>query len=307
MASTTGGRRMKIGLMPGLTEGTLQGETPRYRDIQAYAQAAERIGCDSLWLADHLLYRFPDQDEKGAWEVFTFLSGVAATTSRISLGPLVACTSFRNPALLAKIADSLDEISQGRFILGLGAGWHEPEYAAFGYPFDHLAGRFEEALKVIVPLLREGHADFSGEYYTTRNAVLRPRGPSPQGPRIWIGARRPRMIELVARYADAFNTVWHMEPGPAVEAFHALEAACERVGRDPATIERTAGTVVRLLRPGQPPEAGARGIQGTVEEIAERLRAFADAGVQHLVVVLHPEGIAGVEQFASVLELLDRE
>ncbi len=133
----------------------------------------------------------PEEGEVGQWESLTFLSALAAVTSRIQLGPMVAATSFRNPALTAKMADSIDEISNGRFIMGLGAGWHEPEYTAFGYPFDHLASRFEEALRIIVPLLRESKVDFAGEYYTASDAVLRPRGPSPKGPPILIGRATP--------------------------------------------------------------------------------------------------------------------
>src|SRR6185312_16302177 len=187
MTNGATGRRMKLGVMPSLGEGSMDGATPRYADIQAMAQTAERIGLDSFWLADHLIYRYPERDESGCWEVFTFLSAVAAVTSKIEIGPLVACTSFRNPALLAKMADALDEISNGRFILGLGCGWHEPEYDAFGYPFDHRVGRFEEAMAIIAPLLREGRADFHGDYYEATDAVLRPRGPSPQGPPLMIG------------------------------------------------------------------------------------------------------------------------
>ncbi len=165
MANGATGRRMKLGVMPSLGEGSMDDKTPHYTDIQAMAQTAERIGLDSFWLADHLIYRYPGKDENGCWEVFTFLSAVAAVTSKIEIGPLVACTSFRNPALLAKMADALDEISDGRFILGLGCGWHEPEYDAFGYPFDHRVGRFEEAMAIIAPLLREGKVDFHGQYY----------------------------------------------------------------------------------------------------------------------------------------------
>src|SRR5262245_27081060 len=154
---------MRLGVITDLSEDGLDGRTPRYKDIEAQAQAAEAVGLDSFWLADHLLYRRTEQvdiDEMGCWEAFTFLSALAAATTRIQLGPLVAATSFRNPALLAKMADSLDEISDGRFILGIGAGWHQPEYDGFGYPFDHRVARFEESLQIIKPLLREGKVDF---------------------------------------------------------------------------------------------------------------------------------------------------
>jgi alkanesulfonate monooxygenase SsuD/methylene tetrahydromethanopterin reductase-like flavin-dependent oxidoreductase (luciferase family) len=298
---------MKLGIIPSINEASVNGKTPRFREIQAIAQTAEQIGLDSLWLADHLIFRFPNQDEQGCWEVFTFLSGLAAVTSTIQLGPLVACTSFRNPALLAKMADSLDEISDGRFILGLGAGWHEPEYQAFGYPFDHRASRFEEALQIILPLLRVGHVDFEGTYYQARNAVLRPRGPSPRGPKIWTGTGGPRLLELSARYADAWNqTAWRFRADHLKGAYPRLLEACQKVGRDPATIELTAATEVHFRAPGSARDPKDTGISGTAEEIAEGLREFAAVGVTHLIVALDPGTIEGVEQFARVVELLDQ-
>ena len=266
-------------------------------------QICEQIGIDSFWTADHLVYRFPGEEERGCWEVFTFLSALAAVTTRLTLGPLVACNSFRNPALLAKMADSLDEISNGRFILGLGAGWHQPEYEAFGYHFDHLASRFEEALQVIVPLLREGHVDFQGQYYQVRNCVLRPRSPSQSRMQILIGAKRPRMLRLVAQYADAWNTAWHLDPARVKERYEQLLEACATIGRDPATIEVTAGTIVNLRRPGE--EAWLdEGISGSPEEIANVLKSFADVGVMHLIVMIDPPGVVGIERFSRVVELL---
>ncbi len=187
---------MKLGLVP------YDPHAP-FRDMRALALAAEAAGFDSFWLPDHLL---SEEEDQGFWDAFTILSAIAALTQRITIGSLVACASFRNPGLVAKIADTLDEVSQGRFVLGLGAGWYQPEHAAFGYPFDHLTERFEEALQIIVPLLRDGQADFSGAFVQARNARLIPRGPTPGGPPILIGARRPRMLRLVARYADAWNT-----------------------------------------------------------------------------------------------------
>ncbi len=301
--------RMKLGLMPTLAENSVgssapHGRTPRYSDIQRMARVAEDIGVDSFWLADHLLYRFPDSGENGAWEVFTILGAVAAVTKRIQLGPLVACVSFRNPALLAKMSESLDEISDGRFILGLGAGWHQPEYDAFGYPFDHRASRFEEALRIIVPLLREGYVDFQGQYYQARDCALRPRGPSGRGPAVWIGADKPRMLRMVARHADAWNTVWHRWPAGVERVYPNMKQACEEEGRDPATLELTAGTHVRLLRPGETRQEDYEGIQGEAEEVAEGLRGFEAIGVKHLVVVVEGNEVAGFERFGRVVELM---
>lgn len=306
MAQGATGRRMKIGVMPSLGEGSLNGRTPRFSDIKEMAVAAEAVGLDSFWLADHFISRFPERDENGAWEVFTFMSGVAAATSRIAIGPLVACTSFRNPALLAKMADALDEISDGRFHLGLGAGWHEPEYTAFGYPFDHRAGRFAEAMDIITPLLHEGSVDFHGKYYEATNCVLRPRGPSASGPPIWIGAKGERMLRIIAKHADAYNTVWHTNTAPVQERWANMVAACNDVGRDPATLELTAGVFVHLPENGHPAD-DEKAICGTNEEIAAKLLQFAAIGVTHLNVIFRPAtGVEAIEQFSRVLEIMDR-
>jgi probable F420-dependent oxidoreductase len=299
-------RRMKLGLTVALSEGDHDGRTIRWSGLRALARAAEAAGFDALWMPDHLLARPAGKPEQGCWEVFTFLGGLAVSTSRLLLGPLVAATSFRHPALLAKMAAGLNEVSDGRFILGVGAGWHEPEYAAFGYPFDHLADRFEEALQIIVPLLRDGHADFAGKYYTVRDCALRPRGPSRRGPPLWIGAKRPRMLRLAARYADGFNSFWHAKPEDARARFAALREACAAEGRDPAGIQLSASTLVHVLAAGETPEDGEQGVIGTAEAVAEALAGFAAVGTQHLSVILKPADERGVARFARVVELLDR-
>jgi probable F420-dependent oxidoreductase len=297
---------MKLGLALTTLEGALHGRTPTFRDLQEMVQRAEQVGFDSCWMGDHLLYRFSGEEERGLWEVFSMLSALAAVTERIALGTLVACTSFRAPALLAKIAATLDEISGGRFLLGLGAGWHQPEYDAFGYPFDHLASRFEEALQVIVPLLRQGQVDFQGHYYQVRNCVLRPRGPSPLGPPIWIGAGGPRLLRVAARYADAWNTAWHSDTIAVKERYEQLKEACAAVGRDPTSIALTVGIRVRLLSAGEETRA-AQALSGSAEDIAGRLQSFAEGGVTHLIVALEPKGLAGIEQFARIIGLLHQE
>lgn len=302
------GRRMKLGLFPQTDLVPGDGPTRGFREMRTVALAAEQIGFDSLWIADHLLIHYPNQEVQGCWEGFTFLSGLAAVTSRIQLGSLVACTSFRSPALLAKMAENLDEMSQGRFILGLGAGWHKPEYLAFGFPFHNLVDHFEEAIKIIAPLLREGQVDVVGNYYQARNAVLLPRGPSRTGPPIWIGAGRPRMLELTARHADAWNVAsWDFQPARIAQEYHRMVAACQAVGRDPATLDVTANVMVHLLKPEQQAPAGAEGIVGEPEEVAEALRDYVEVGVRHLVVSVTPGSVADVERFGLVLELLDQE
>jgi alkanesulfonate monooxygenase SsuD/methylene tetrahydromethanopterin reductase-like flavin-dependent oxidoreductase (luciferase family) len=205
--------------------------------------------------------------------------------------------------MLAKMADALDEVSEGRFILGLGAGWHQPEYEAFGYPFDHLASRFNEALQIIVPLLREGHVDFQGHYYQVHNCVLRPRGPSPTGPRILIGARRPRMLQLVAQYADAWNTAWHTDTAIVKERHEPLVQACRALGRDPTSIEITVGTEVRL-QPRKDDEPPDRAISGSPEEIARRLQDFSSVGTSHLIVSLDSVTPSNIEQLGHIVDLV---
>ena len=299
---TTPQQRMKIGIILDISEDSLDGRTPTFRDLREMAHISEQVGFDSLWLADHLIYRFPNQAESAPWEALTMLSALAAVTTRITLGTLVLSTSFRPPAMLAKMADALDEISEGRFILGVGAGWHQPEYEAFGYPFDHLAGRFDEAMQIIVPLLREGHVDFHGQYYEVSNCVLRPRGPSPAGPRILVAGRRPRMLQLIARDADAWNTAWHTDAAVAKERFDELAQVCATIGRDPASIEMTVGTEVRL-QPRKEDGSTDRAISGTPEEIASRLQAFADVGTSHLIVALDAVTPSSIEQLGYIAEL----
>jgi len=176
-------RPLKVGLFLPLWEERTSGTVPSWTEILARAKAAEAVGVDSLWVPDHLIIRFPDAEPEGVWEGWSFLAALAASTERVELGQLVTCTAFRNPALLAKMADTVDEISGGRLTLGLGAGWHEPEFQAFGYPFDHRVSRFEEAVTIIHGLLKYGQIDFAGAYYQARDCELRPRGPRTGGRR----------------------------------------------------------------------------------------------------------------------------
>lgn len=304
MAQGGTGRRMRIGAFARTGERTLDERRVRFGDIKDLALAAEAVGFDSFWLPDHLIYRPHEPDQLGCWEVFTFLSALAGVTSTIALGPLVAATPFRNPALLAKMADSLDEISGGRFILGLGAGNWEPEHTMFGYPFERRVSRFAEAIQIIAPLLREGRVDFHGKYYEAADCVLRPRGPSPSGPPIWVGTRGERMLRIAARHADAYNAIWPITPAQVAEQRARLVAACQDVGRDPATLDLTVGTFVHLPERGRP-AADDGAISGTYEEIAAQLRAFADLGVRHLIVDFRPDiSVSAIEEFGRVLALM---
>jgi len=196
-----------------------------YDTVRAVAQQAEADGFDSIWLADHLLYRNPGEPTRGIWESWTVLSALAEATERVELGTLVTCNTFRNPAILAKIATTADEVSHGRIILGIGAGWNEPEYEAFGLPFEHRVGRLEEALQIIRPLLREGYVDFKGQYYQVRNCEIAPRGPRKEGPPLMVGGEGPRMLRLTAKYADLWNTGYMGSPETMVERIAWIETA----------------------------------------------------------------------------------
>ncbi|HLZ09495.1 MAG TPA: LLM class flavin-dependent oxidoreductase, partial [Chloroflexota bacterium] len=204
--------------------------------------------------------------------------------------------------LLAKMADTVDEISGGRLILGLGAGWHEPEYLAFGYPFDHRVSRFEEAITIIHTLLRTGKIDYAGQYYEARDCVLAPRGPRPQGPPILVGASGERMLGLIARYADFWNGCWFNNADEAVAPIASVDAACASAGRERDSLGRTAGIW------GDPQVSGSR--EWVVESPkirANRLRDFAAKGISHVQIRFHALNLAAVENFGAVLEELDRE
>lgn len=309
--SASNGRPVKIGLYINVAERMLEGgRSPGWADIRAMAQRAEQIGFDSVWIPDHLVFRMPDTPPEGFWECGTILAALAASTTRVQLGTLVVATSFRNPALLAKMADTVDEISGGRLILGLGAGYHDPEYSAYGYPTDHRYSRFKEALEIIHGLLRDGGIDYAGQYYQARDCELRPRGPRSQGPPIMIGTQGAKMLELTARYADVWNG-WlaplTSRPSDYLPMRQRVDAACETAGRDPVTLTRTVSllvnmrdkTDVHVARLGTP-------LTGSPEEIADVLREFAALGVSHIQVWLYPGSVEHIEAFAPVLERLDR-
>lgn len=303
-------RPLKVGINLPTTEGSMVGKTARWADLFTFAERAESLGFDSLWVPDHLLLTWQEQT-RGIWECWSLLSALAAVTHRVELGSLVACTTFRNPALLAKMADTTDEISGGRLIVGLGAGWDGAENQAFDLKSDHRVDRFEEALQIIVPLLRTGRVDFAGKYYQARECELRPRGPRPGGPPILIGAKGPRMLRLAATYADLWNAEGPMRrPEDLIPLRASGDAACAEVGRDPATLERSASVVVNLPM-AQAQNEQRLSVQGkqpgptSPEEIAETLRGYAREGLSHIQLWLTPNTVRSLEWFKAVLDLLD--
>jgi len=311
-------RPLKVGVLLPDTEHQMNGESARWSDLAAMVRTGEAVGFDSIWVTDHLLHRAERDAAAGAvggdlralegpWECWSLLSAIAAITQRAEIGSLVICHVFRNPALLAKMADTLDEISGGRLILGLGAGWNEPEFRAFGYPCDHRVDRLEEGLAIITSLLRTGRSDFHGAYYQTNDCELRPRGPRPGGPPLLIGTSSPRMLRLTAKHADIWN-VWFSQTGNDLERLKVLmqqvDAACEATGRDPATLQRTAAVKVEI-GPHEPSAMSAPPLRGSHEELANQLRGYASAGVSHVQLWIEPNTGDGYEAFAPVLALLN--
>jgi probable F420-dependent oxidoreductase len=297
------GRRLELGLNLPYVEGSMEDRTPRWTDILAMARTAESIGFDGLWISDHVGFGDPDGRWRGAWDSWTLLSALAPVTSRVTLAPYVLAMPLRNPALLAKMAETLDEVSGGRLILGLGAGWNEPEFTSYGLPFDDRFRRFEESLRIIADMLRTGRSTLAGETVQTRSARLEPRGPRPNGLPIMIGTTGPRMLRLTAELADHWNGgLRRIEEVPPL--LEAVEAACADVGRDQATLTKSVEVLVRTLPPADPARTDDREIGGGPEAIVAELRKYADLGIDHLQVQLRPNNVEGVEAFAPVLEAL---
>jgi alkanesulfonate monooxygenase SsuD/methylene tetrahydromethanopterin reductase-like flavin-dependent oxidoreductase (luciferase family) len=297
---------MKVGVVLPISQEDGMPSAPSYAEIRAVAHAVETSDLDSVWVFDHLLFR-SDGKTTGIHEAWTVLAAIAEATDRVELGTVVMCTAFRNPALLAKMAATLDHVSDGRLILGIGCGWHDPEYEAFGYPTDHKVGRFEEALTVIRGLIREGRADLDGRWVQATDAVLLP--PARPDLPILIAAKRPRMLDLTARHADAWNVAWFGAPDERWATMRKnLEAACVAAGRDPATLERTVGLNVRYpdlvaASPAGSEPAAPQGaaLSGSVDDVAAGLRAYADEGTGHAIASLEPTTPEAVGRFAAAV------
>ena len=282
-------------------------------ELFSMARTAEAAGLDSLWFGDHLLYDLPGGITRGPWEVWTSLAAIAAVTSRIEIGPLVASTGFHTPAMLAKQAATVDAISGGRLVLGLGAGWNEREYRAFGHPFDRRVSRFEEAFTVIRTLLREGRVDFHGRFYDVDDCVLDPMPLRPGGPPLMLGSVGPRMLGIGLPHVDAWN-VWWSDYGNSAAGFGELrervEEAAAAAGRGPGEVAATAAVLVQL------PDGGGRlmgetynrpvaPVVGTPQAVAEHVHAMAQAGASHVQMVLDPITEQSIEVVGEAVALLD--
>lgn len=277
----------------------------RWPEYASIARAAEAAGFDSIWVGDHHLYREDGRPERAPWEAWTMLAALASITERVRLGPLVACLNFAEPGVLARAAATVDEQSGGRLVLGVGSGWNEPEFDAFGIPFDHRVARFEESFEILRRLLDGERVTVAGRWHRVDDAVLLPQ--PPRRPPLMIGSNGERMLATTLPHVDAWNT-WFDDYGNTPEGFAALsgriDQACGAAGRDPATLERSACVLVRLAgggagRPAEPdlPPVEAR-------SAAEVVRALADAGADEVIFVCDPITEASVRELAAALEPL---
>ncbi len=267
------------------------------------ARRAEAAGYDSVWVGDHLVYDLPDGTTRGPYEAWTTLAAIAAVTERVEIGPLVASTGFHAPAMLAKQAATVDAISQGRLVLGLGAGWNRREFDAFGFPYDRRVSRFEEALSIIAALLREGRTTFHGEFYDVDDCVLDPLPVRAGGPPIMLGSNSPRMLGIGLPVADSWNVWWSIY-GNSAERFAQVKADVDEVMPEGRHVEASAAVLVSLA-------GGAGRLMGesydapvarvTPDDLGDHVRAMASAGATHLQLVLDPITAESIDVVGQVL------
>jgi probable F420-dependent oxidoreductase len=275
----------------------------RWVEYAAMARAAEESGFDSIWLGDHLLYRDDGRPERGPWEVWTLLAALAAVTERVQLGPLVACASFHPPGLVAKMAATIAEVSGGRFVLGLGAGWNEMEYRAFGLPYDHRVSRFEEAFEIVRRLLAGDRVTLAGRFWQADDAVVLPRPPG-RIP-LMVGSNGERMLAATLPHVDRWNT-WYAGYGNTADGFAQLNgrisAAAERAGRDPATVERSACVLVELESDAVRRPHTDEGVEPvTPDGLVEHLRVLEQAGADEAILILRPITEASIRTLGPLL------
>ena len=305
---------MRFGLSLPHYGFSLAGGAPiTFDEMATWALRAEGLGFDSLWLSDHFFYSFArfgaDPTPIAAVEPLTAIAGLGAVTERIRMGTLVLGAPFRHPSIVAKMATTIDGISGGRLELGVGAGWLEEEFSAYGYPYGSVGERFdslEETLRVLQALFSGEPATLDGPTVSLRDARLLPEPVQPRIP-VWVGGKGgPRLLRLAARYADGWNSVWRWSPEAYGGRADAAREACEREGRDPSTFRLSVGLysligdsvgdfrdVFERGRASMPGDAmseetveswRADTLSGTPEQVLERVEAFEAIGVEEIVV-----------------------
>jgi len=302
------GSDLGFGLVLPMFEQPVDGSAPRWSEIAALASQAEAMGLDTVWTADEIVWRFPEwPGPRGWWECLAMTGAVAASTSSIQVGTWVLSALHRNPGMIASAAETLDEISGGRFVLGLGAGHHSGGADEFGYPAGKTVSRYAESLEIVVPMLRGETVTFEGEFHRAKGAEVLPHGPRPGRVPLMLGGHSPRTMTLAATHADtwsAFATTSSL-PSAFEHLTRALDRICESIGRDPASIGRSVGVFVE---PGDAKVAEGLGfgvgITGSSEQIIETLAGFTAVGVTRVEIVPYPNTIETLELLAPVLSAL---
>jgi alkanesulfonate monooxygenase SsuD/methylene tetrahydromethanopterin reductase-like flavin-dependent oxidoreductase (luciferase family) len=296
-------RPLQVGVQ--LPEAEREAHWPEYA---AMARAAEEAGFDSVWMGDHLLYRDPGDPERGPWDAWTILAGLATVTDRVRIGPLVACLAFHRPGMLARMAATVNDMADGRLTLGVGAGWNEPEFRAFGVPFDHLASRFEESFDVVRRLLAGERVTAAGRYVEVDDAVLYPRIARP--PRLMVGSTGERVLRATLPWVEAWNA-WGPWCGNEPAGFAAesdrVSVIAREVGRDPSEVARSVCVYAEVdVAPGERAfEEDAPPLTGGAAGIAAGLHAFADAGAHEVILVLNVVTERSIRGLGEALALLD--
>jgi len=267
----------------------------QYEAMTNVAKAADQLDIfDSIWVYDHF-HTIPQPTLNTTFEAWTITAALARDTQRVNIGQMVTCNGYRNPALLAKMASTVDVLSHGRLYCGLGAGWYEQEWRAYGYGFPETRERmrmFREACEIVMKMWTEDYPTFSGEHYAIDRTINEPKGVRKPHPSFWIGGSGEQVtLKLVARLADGCN-VGGGDPDMAEHKLAVLRRHCDQVGRDYDTITKSVSIEdLVLVRRGETPEAAVEraqsatgvGFVGTTEELAERLRTLAGVGVDYVI------------------------
>lgn len=301
---------LSIGYALFTMENPKTGTAPRWEEIQRWALLAEQTGFDTVWIADELVWESEEAGTvAGWWECLSMLGAIAAATSTITVGSWVVSALHRNPGLAVKAAETLDEISGGRFLFGLGAGHAGRQGAMFGFPPDRTVSRYEEALQVVVPLLRDGESDFRGSYHSAERQPNRPRGPRPGGIPLMLAGHGPRTIGLSVKHADVWSAYATSSGQPSAfsEMMALVDQTCADQGRDPASLGRSVG--IGIGAPGRsagPFFANDDPPTGSAEELAATLLEFHAMGFTSVELLFDDDPDIALPLLAEVIDLVKK-